>query len=693
MQLYPHQKRSATTLAKALVRYGAALDASDTGTGKTYTAAALVAAATRPFAVICPKSVIPVWKKVLAGFNVQPLFVANYEMLRTGRTPWGTWGKRGKFEWSRQIPDNAIFIWDEVHRAKNGQAQNGKMLRDASRFLNLMLSATAAENPLDFRVIGPLLGLFEKSDFLWWALDHGCVRHPLSLSQKPGVLDAALHRIHLDIFGGENPRGVRVRTHEIQGFPENHVVTQPWDFGDDGEIKKLYAQMENEIAELDRKRGLVEEPPRDRSETFAVESEESKLTLQLRARQEVELLKIPLIAERALELFDEGKSVVIFTNFVASLTSLVPKLSVDPNLAGRIGAIYGGQKAEDRQRVIDDFQANRLRAVVVNIAAGGAGISLHDIHGTHPRVSIICPTFSAPDLLQALGRIHRAGGTRATQYIAYAEGTVEEQVVQRALEKISQIGLLNDGAGCNIPKVTPSMTITDLTISEQSPALAATVEDGAAVRSEAGLFDGGSGASRDAEGRADGQVGSEGIAARARLEPLNPNERNGHTTFPFGMGAIKSGVEQVVARLAHNQEAGGSSPPPATLSKCCRAPMFVEGSSGEVTHWHTCSDCGLPCDPEDQPGGVGASPTEFTGSRGVKEQLPVTPGVGEKPVALSQPAHAKHGPSGLEMKEMCPQFVNHDEENPVQQRGTALHKAEETGDDSEIVDLEERAML
>ena len=41
--------------------------------------------------------------------------------------------------------------------------------------------------------------------------------------------------------------------------------------------------------------------------------------------------------------------------------------------------------------------------------AGGTGLSLHDVNGEHPRVSLISPSFSAIDLKQALGRIHRAG--------------------------------------------------------------------------------------------------------------------------------------------------------------------------------------------------------------------------------------------------------------------------------------------
>ena len=54
------------------------------------------------------------------------------------------------------------------------------------------------------------------------------------------------------------------------------------------------------------------------------------------------------------------------------------------------------------------------------IQAGGVGVSLHDLHGGHPRMSIISPTWSGQDLKQVLGRIHRAGSkTPAIQKIVF----------------------------------------------------------------------------------------------------------------------------------------------------------------------------------------------------------------------------------------------------------------------------------
>jgi superfamily II DNA or RNA helicase len=108
--------------------------------------------------------------------------------------------------------------------------------------------------------------------------------------------------------------------------------------------------------------------------------------------------------------------------------------------------IHGQQTPEERQAAIDAFQADTARVIVANIKAGGVGVSLHDLNGKHPRMSLISPTWSAIDLRQALGRVHRAGGkTKSLQRIVFAAGTVEEKVAKMVEEKLSHLDALNDG--------------------------------------------------------------------------------------------------------------------------------------------------------------------------------------------------------------------------------------------------------
>jgi hypothetical protein len=95
--------------------------------------------------------------------------------------------------------------------------------------------------------------------------------------------------------------------------------------------------------------------------------------------------------------------------------------------------------------MIDSFQNNSKKIIICTIAAGGVGISLHDIHGGHPRMSIISPPWSGILLTQALGRIHRAGSkSPALQRIVYCSCTYEEKVAALIEEKVANISGIND---------------------------------------------------------------------------------------------------------------------------------------------------------------------------------------------------------------------------------------------------------
>ena len=192
--------------------------------------------------------------------------------------------------------------------------------------------------------------------------------------------------------------------------------------------------MERELAELEDKAS-------NDSKNQAAEA----LVKQLRARQRVELLKVPIIAEMTEDLLAEGKSVAIFTNFKATMEALVPKLWPK---AG-ISCIHGDQTAEERQTAIDLFQTDVSRVVLCQTAAGGVGISLHDVTGKHPRAAIISPDWNEKNIIQVIGRVHRAGGkTPSMQRLLFAAGTIEEQVEKSVRKKINLLNQLNEKSTC-----------------------------------------------------------------------------------------------------------------------------------------------------------------------------------------------------------------------------------------------------
>jgi superfamily II DNA or RNA helicase len=421
--LYPRQEQHVDRLLSVLSTYGSVLDSSETGTGKTVCGAEIASRANGSVIVVCPKAVIPSWQRELADRGVKA-DVINYEKLRTGKTKFGKWQNR---KWVWTIPPSLI-IFDEAHKCSGVGTQNSKMLIEAKdRHAVLMLSATIANNPLQMRAAGWVLGSHMLGNFWQWCFKLGCVKN------RWNGVEFAGNESHIRALATSiSHRCARMTTAELADhFTETQIITEPLAFGD--EIEAIYEEMEKELAEL-------EETAKDDSKNKAAQT----LVTQLRARQRVELLKVPVMIEMVRDLLAEGKSIAVFVNFKATLEALSCKLS-DVALAW----IHGDQNAEGRQLNIDNFQNDHSRVILCQIAAGGVGVSLHDVTGKHPRAAIISPSWNEKDILQVIGRVHRAGGkTPSMQRILFASGTVEEKVQQAVNQKIKRLKTLNEISCC-----------------------------------------------------------------------------------------------------------------------------------------------------------------------------------------------------------------------------------------------------
>lgn len=166
----------------------------------------------------------------------------------------------------------------------------------------------------------------------------------------------------------------------------------------------------------------------------------NELTAILRARQEIELVKVPLFLEMIEEGLENGMSVVVFCNFTETIHALAERLNTQC-------IVNGEAKYEKlRQQNIDNFQNDKERVILVNIAAGGAGLSLHDVTGNYPRLSIISPSYSAVLMRQSTGRVWRdSAKSKSIQKIVFVAKTVEEKVCESVNKKLANMDLLNDG--------------------------------------------------------------------------------------------------------------------------------------------------------------------------------------------------------------------------------------------------------
>lgn len=467
----PHVKRLIRAFHK---NNGVIIDGSDTGTGKTYTAIAMAKELGLVPLIICPKSVIYSWVHALEHFgftNVGNLvngdfddnvpYIANYECIggakmlyfrqSKGRTKFNRKPCRylsvekvvnGKgrlvnnkhsFQW--HLPPNRLVIFDEVHRCKNGNTANAWLLMAAKTCgaKIIGLSATVAESPIKMRAVGYALGLFRSyRDYYVWTRQYGCISNRFGGMSFYGN-EHAIQRLHHEIYPD---RGARMAIKDLGNlFPEIQVSAELYNTDNENQINEVYTQMQDELDTL--------------ASTASNDRFANILVAILRARQKVEILKVPIFLELIEDYLESDNSVVIFMNFDASIDALAQRvrgLIIDEKRVG-ISFIRGGQKLEDRDAEIRAFQDDTNRVCICNIRAGGVGISLHDLNGHHARIALISPSFSAQDLLQALGRIHRAGAkSKAIERIVFAAGSdIEERTCKAIQRKVRNINLINDG--------------------------------------------------------------------------------------------------------------------------------------------------------------------------------------------------------------------------------------------------------
>lgn len=413
------------------------LDASDTGTGKTYVALALAKKiGYEPF-VICPKSVIMSWLNVGKFMGVNFFGISNYESIKSCKYYFVD--KKYNIEkidcmymqveicqekktknFVFQLPKNTLVIFDEAHRCKNHKSITSRLLTSIqkSRCKILLLSATISDKINCFRPFGVVFEFYpELKDYGRWVK-----REIMKLDHKDREDDDDINKIrviHNKIFPD---KGSRMKISELGDmFPKNNIISQSYLCDNSDEIEEQYELIQEAFEELKQK-----------------ESRSEALAKLIAARMKIEILKIPIMLDLIAEGYDNNYSLAIFVNYKNTMDYLCEYLKTDC-------VVRGGQTMEERQANINAFQENKSRYIIMMIQAGGVGLSLHDTKGGHPRMSIISPTWSGQDMKQVFGRIHRAGSqSPCIQKIVYCAGTYEEEICEMISDKLMNISGIND---------------------------------------------------------------------------------------------------------------------------------------------------------------------------------------------------------------------------------------------------------
>lgn len=424
-KLYKHQILHLHDLITSLMDNGIAIDGSGTGTGKTYTALALCKHFNLSPLIICPKSVINMWKDVCEFFQVIPTLIVNFETIKKGseynnlnvdlddndkqKRKKSAYLKieetSGKFIWNVD-KNKHIVIFDEAHKCKDAGTLNGKMLLSIKgKVKTLLLSATLADKADNFYVYGVLLNLFKTPKQCKTFVEDINKNGSNSMSKIKPLYNFLFPKYGSVMYLSE------VET-ESTSLPKNIISALCYNISDDAE-KHIQNQLEKIKSELEISKMLV-------------------------ARQQIELIKIPIIIELTNKYLEMGKSVVIFVNFLDTLDML-------SNMLNTTCVVNGNQDIKERDSNIDLFQKNKSNLIICTLQTGGQSINLHDRTGHHPRASIIIPSFSSIDIIQALGRIHRTGTkSYCVQNLIFCANTYEENICKKIKNKISFLTNLTD---------------------------------------------------------------------------------------------------------------------------------------------------------------------------------------------------------------------------------------------------------
>jgi superfamily II DNA or RNA helicase len=445
-KLKSHQIKHVNTLITKVKnrKQMAVLDGSEPGTGKTHSACATCYETKRKPFVICKKSNISNWLKVLKEFDIEPLGVVNYELIRKGKyyvtstnddtkrlvvadCPYITRiNNRYIWDFSSVGTRNCIVIFDEVHECKKKTSLSGKLLMACKKIKTLMLSASLCDKLDDFMIFGYMLDFYKLGSGKKWM-------ERLVRDEKRKLLGKVDCIRNLDerLYPEKGSKMFRsdMEVDELENIIEFKFYTVSDE--DRQIINKLHSDYEKKLKE--RKLEHDNNSGNNKIAKLSKIKGGDRLAEYGFKMEKIENIKVSIIMDRLVTYHKAKLSIVVFIKYRSTLDMIrdnLTKLSID------YSEIMGGQSIEERDENITAFQNNEVRVIVCIVDAGADSISLHDKLGNQSRVSLISPSYSVQTLKQILGRLVRVDRkSRCIQEVIFCADTCEEHIAQTLLKK------------------------------------------------------------------------------------------------------------------------------------------------------------------------------------------------------------------------------------------------------------------
>ncbi len=431
-----HYQQDGLNWLQFLREYGlAGILADDMGLGKTVQTLAhlqlekLSGRADRPSLVIAPTSLMANWKNEAAQFTPDltvltlhgPDRAALFGQIATADIVLTTYPLLVRDQETLLAQPFHLLVLDEAQFIKNPKAKAHQVARQLKARHRLSLTGTPLENHL-----GELWAQFDflMPGFLGTADRFGRIfRTPIEKQGDPTarqnlaerVRPFLLRRTKEQVLTELPPRTEIVRWVEIEGGQRDLYESLRVVF--DQKLREVLREKgvgQSQIMILDALLKLRQVccDPR------LVKLESAKAIV---AKGNAESAKLTLLMDMLEELLDEGRRILLFSQFT-SMISLIEAELDKQNI--RYAKLTGQTK--DRETQINDFQQGRVPLFLISLKAGGTGLNLT----AADTVIHYDPWWNPAVEEQATARAHRMGQDKPVfVYKLMTQGTVEEKIL------------------------------------------------------------------------------------------------------------------------------------------------------------------------------------------------------------------------------------------------------------------------
>ena len=197
------------------------------------------------------------------------------------------------------------------------------------------------------------------------------------------------------------------------------------------------------LPHLKKQRQFIPIEPKFKSEYKDIEhrifhprEEDTYMGLAMTGRKLLSSYKLDTAIDLAESLIDSGESVVIVTNFIDSADKL------KEHFKDKCCEIRGGMSDTEKQFSIDEFQKKMVPVCILNMQAGGVGITLTAAH----TMIIVDYAWVPSDMVQVEDRICRSGQTEQCMiyYVYCVNSTLDSLFIEMVSNKSENIDLVVD---------------------------------------------------------------------------------------------------------------------------------------------------------------------------------------------------------------------------------------------------------